>query len=334
MNCKIISSVKLLSEFIVDLNETDNVDSVQISLFDDNLLFSLHGVTDLYINNRYGQFISNVTINNFEKFSLRGKFSEAIYTRNGNIVRITDEQVILITAKGELLSQTLLPLPHSLSITSDGIIYFIIYDRYIYRSTDNGRSWDVVFQLKNDVIQFMVVPTSENDDKIWVRDSDKLHIYCVNWAKSTDVVKWKDVCISYINYRRIDMLSIMMLHDGINNVLLAVRNENLLLLYTVNGEYLGLLPLLYTVNGEYLGLLPLLYTVNGEYLGLLPLLYTVNGEYLGLLPLLYTANGEYLGLLPLLGFEASPTSFAVDRQHNLLFVGCKEARVRVFQFLF
>ena len=150
----------------------------------------------------------------------------------------------------------------------------------------------VVFQLKNDVIQFMVVPTSENSDNIWVRYSDKLHILSVNWEKSIDVVKWKDVCISYINYRRIDLLSGIMSYDGISNVFLAVRNENLILLYAVNGEYLGLLPLVYTVNGE------------------------------------------YLGLLPLLGFEASLTSFAVDRQHNLLFVGCKEARVRVFQFLY
>ena len=276
MSSYINNSVKLLYEFTADLPKTDNVDSVQISLFNDNLLFSCHGVTDLYIYSRYGQSISNVTVNNFGNFSLRGKVIEAIYTLEGNIVFTTDEQVILITAEGELLSQTFLPFPYSLCITSDGVIYLITHDCYIYRSTDNGISWDVVFQLQNDVKQLMVVPTSENSDDIWILESDKLHIYSVNWAKSIDVVKWKDVSITNKCYRRIDLLSSMMSYDGIDKVFLAARNENLLHLYTV--------------------------------------------------------NGEYLGLQKILGLEV--TSFVVDRQHKLLFVGCKGARVRVYQFLY
>ena len=205
-----------------------------LSVFNDKLLVSCGGLSQLFIYSREGRHLSTITINN------NYKLCDATWTPRGNIVYTTyrNNKVNVMSESGQVItSHTQITSPRCLSVSSDDIIYLADSETGVYQSTDDGVSWSLVFKstVGRRCRQVIKVTTDHSDD-FWTLEYSyniKYHlgVYSVDRRRSYDNVTWRDINVTTTDGKH------RLSYDGNMNIFLSDYNNKAVHVLSVNGQY-------------------------------------------------------------------------------------------------
>jgi hypothetical protein len=112
--------------------------------------------------------------------------TDAVWTRRCNIVYTGSDsnKVVLLTQRGNVISQTTISCPYRLSISTDGAIYLTVTDcstgvvytncsAGVYQSTDDGVTWCHVFKVADgwEFWQIVKVSSDSTTQVFWTVDT-------------------------------------------------------------------------------------------------------------------------------------------------------------------
>ena len=211
-----------------------------LSVFNDKLLVSYFGFSQLFIYSREGRHLSTIKTNNNDVLF------DATWTPRGNIVYTTDNsnKVVVMSESGQVITtHTQMTLPWYLSVSSDDIIYLADYKTGVYQSTDDGVSWSLVFKSTDGwhCRPVIKVTTDQSDDFWTLQNSDndcRLRVYSVDRRCSDGIVTWRDINVTTTDGEHIDLSWYSRLsYDGNMNIFLLDHDNKAVHVFSVNGQY-------------------------------------------------------------------------------------------------
>ena len=240
---QLVNSSELVRQFPV--HEKPNI----LSFFGNKLLIGERTGISLDIYNLEGHFLWKI------KLDIIDKIFDAIFTSRGNIMYTTNSntncnhynknchnKVVTITEDGEEINRNLIKLTGRLSISSDGIIYIACYGTGIYRSTDEGQSWNLMGRVFNytdgNLFHLIFKTITDSDDYYWslIRVSDNnLHVYKAKTGVSTvEIIKeFNFVSLDNANTTYNDCF---LTDDGKANILVGLIG-NYVKVFTAEGQF-------------------------------------------------------------------------------------------------
>ena len=160
-----MTSSQLLRNITIDQFEGWNVNI--LSLFNDKLLVSGSGLSQLFIYSREGRHLSTITTSDNDKLC------DATWTPRGNIVYTTldSNKVVVMSESGKVITtHKKMTSPQRLSVSNDDIIYLADWETGVFQSTDDGDSWSLVFKLTDEWHCRQVIKvTTDHSDDFWTR---------------------------------------------------------------------------------------------------------------------------------------------------------------------
>ena len=207
-----MTSFQLLRNLIFIVDQLMDKKANILSVFNDKLLASCAYCSQLLIYSCEGRHLSTITIN--DNYKVR----DATWTPCGNIVYTTwnSNNVVTITESAKVFAiYTPMKSPDLLSVSNDNIIYLADrWERAVYQSKDNGISWSVVFKSndKQHCRQVIKVTTDHRDD-FWTLgyssnyNNHHILVYSADKSRVNDNVTWKNVNVSTIDGKHIDLSS-------------------------------------------------------------------------------------------------------------------------------
>ena len=227
---------QLLQNFTVDQLKDRCVNI--LSVFNDKLLVSRDGLSQLFIYSREGRHLSTITINDNDKLC------DATWTPRGNIVYTTfSNTVVVMSESGKVITTHIQMIsPQCLSVSNDDIIYLADYMTGVYQSTDDGVSWSLVFKSTDGWHCRQVIKvTNDHSDDFWTLEYNKnwqLRVYSVERRRSDGNVTWRDINVptthgKHINLSKYSSLS----YDGNMNIFLSDWFSKTVHVLSVNGQY-------------------------------------------------------------------------------------------------
>ena len=237
--CQSVTSSQLLFNFTVDRLKCWHVNI--LSVFNDKLLVSSGGLSQLFIYSREGRHLSTITTNyNYGLW-------DATWTPRGNIVytKWNSNEVVVMSESGKVITtHTQMTRPRRLSVSYDDIIYLADSKTGVYQSTDDGVSWSLVFKSTDGwhCLQVIKVTTDHSDD-FWTLEynSDNsnchLRVYSVDRRRSDGNVTWRDINVLTTDGKHIDLSSSSLSYDGNINIFLSEYDNKAVHVLSVNGQY-------------------------------------------------------------------------------------------------
>ena len=233
-----MTSSQLLQNFTVDQLKSLGVNI--LSVFNDKLLVSCVGLSQLFIYSREGRHLSTITtINN-------DKLWDATWTPRGNIVYTTcySNKVVVMSESGKVITtHTQMKDPRYLSVSNDDIIYLADYKTGVYQSTDDGVSWSLVFKSTDGWHCWQVIKvTTDHSDDFWtLEESDNnnwhLRVYSVDRRRSDGNVTWRDINVTTTDDKHIDLSGSSLSYDGNMNIFISDYYNKAVHVLSVNGQY-------------------------------------------------------------------------------------------------
>ena len=232
-----MTSSKLLQNFSVDQLEGWFVNI--LSVFNDKFLVSSGGLSQLFIYSK-GRHLSTITINNNDKLR------DATWTPRGNIVYTTydSNKVVVLLESGKIITtHTQMISPRYFSVSNDDIIYLADYETGVYQSTDDGVSWSLVFKSTDEwhCLQVIKVTTDHSDDFWTLQESDNknyhLGVYSVDRRRSDGYVTLRDINVTTIDGKHINLLYSSLSYDGNMNIFLSDYHSKAVHVLSMNGQY-------------------------------------------------------------------------------------------------
>jgi hypothetical protein len=166
-------------------------------------------------------------------------------TRQGNILysKFDSDIVVTMSQSGDVIQQTDVPKPTSLSVSADGVIYLVSGHTSVYQSTDDGLTWSHMFNVSDGwrCAQVIKVSTDNNTDVLWTVEysiADRVLVFTVDKRRAVgDNVSWRDVTLpSHVT----DNLSIDRLaYDGHTSIVVTDRHRRAMHVLSVSGQYEG-----------------------------------------------------------------------------------------------
>ena len=234
-----MTSSQLLLNFTVDQLKGWWFDI--LSVFNNKLLVSGYGLSQLFIYSCEGRHLSIITTNDNDKLC------DATWTPRGNIVYTTwdSNKLVVMSESGEVIAtHTRMTKPRYLSVSSDDIIYLADYRTGVYQSTDDGVSWSLVFKSTDGwyCIQVIKVTTDHSDDFWTLEESDNdsyhLGVYSVDRRRSDGNVTWRDINVPTTDGKHINLShSSRLSYDGNVNIFLSDYHNKAVHVLSVNGQY-------------------------------------------------------------------------------------------------
>ena len=234
-----MTSFQLLQNFAVDQLEDCGVNILLV--FNDKLLVSRYGLSQLFIYSREGRHLSTITTNNYDELW------DATWTPHGNIVYTTcdnSNKVVVMSKSGEVITtHTQMASPRYLSVSNDDIIYLADSQTGVYQSTDDGVSWSLVFKSTDGWHCYHVIKvTTDHSDDFWTLEySDinywHLRVYSVDRRRSDGKLTWRDINVIITDGENIDLSGyIRLLYDGNMNIFLSDYHNKAVHVLSVNGH--------------------------------------------------------------------------------------------------
>ena len=231
-----MTSSQLLQNFTVDQLKGWIVDI--LSVFNDKLLVSRFGLSQLFICSREGSLLSSITINDNDMLR------NATWTPRGNIVYTTySNKVVVISESGKLITtHTQMTSPKYLSTSNNDIIYLADFKKGVCQSTDDCVSWSLVFKSTDGwhCWQEIKVTTDHSDDFWTLEQSDNnwhLRVYSVNRKRSDGNMTWRDINVPTTNGKHINLSNSTLSYDGNMNIFLNDWDNKAVHVLSVNGQY-------------------------------------------------------------------------------------------------
>ena len=233
---KFVMASQPLLNFTVDQLEGYRVNILPV--FNDKLLLSGYGLSQLFIYSHEGRHLSTITINDNDKLY------DAAWTPRGNIVYTTCNcnKVVVMSESGEVIStHTQVTAPQYVSV-SNHIIYLADRETGVYQSTDDGITWNHVFKSTDGWHCWQVIKvTTDHSDDFWTLErSDKnkhLRVYSVNRRHSDGNVTWRDINVPTTDGKPINLLYSSLSYDGNMNIFLSDCHNKAVHVFSVNGQY-------------------------------------------------------------------------------------------------
>ena len=228
---------QLLTNFTVKKLKGWRVDI--LSVFNDKLLVSGGGRSQLFIYSREGRHLSTITTKNNDKLW------DATWTPRGNIVYTTcgySNRVVVMSESGEVIATHKMTELRCLSVSCDDIIY-LADETGVYQSTDDCVSWSLVFKSTDGwhCGQVIKVTTDHSDDFWTLEYSDNnnyhLRVCSVDRRSSDGNVTWRDINVTTTHGEHIDLSGSRLSHDGNMNIFLSDYNNKAVHVLSVNGHY-------------------------------------------------------------------------------------------------
>ena len=208
-------------------------------MFNDKLLVSGGGLSQLFIYSREGRHLSTITTNDNDQLR------DATWTPRGNIVYTTwfSNRVVVMSESGKVITtHTQMTEPRCLSVSYDDIIYLADLETGVYQSTDDGVSWSLVFKSTNrQHCKQVIKVTTDHSDDFWTPEdigiNYHLRVYSVDRRLSDDKVTWRDIYVPTTDGKHIDLSYSSLSYDGNMNIFLSDRYNKAVHVFSVNDEY-------------------------------------------------------------------------------------------------
>ena len=207
-----------------------------LSVLNGQLLVSYHRLSELFIFSRQGRYLSTATT----KYG--DKLCDAAWTPCGNIVytTINSNNVVIISASGKFITQTLMKTPWFISVSLNDI-YFADRKEGVFHSTDDGFSWKLVFKPTDGWSCWQAIKvTTEHYDDFWTleeKGTDRhLRVYSVDKRVCENNVTWRDIDVNEKSGKRINLLFSRLEYDGNTNIFLSDYNQAVHV-FSTNGQY-------------------------------------------------------------------------------------------------
>ena len=209
-----------------------------LAVFNDKLLVSSKGLSQLYIYNR--DHLTTITI--------RDTLYDATWTPQGNIMytSVHSDVIVVMSESGEgIFKHTKIPTPRYLSVSCDSKTYVTALLTGLYQSTDDGASWSLIFRSRNGWLCFQVIKVNtEHSDDYWTVECDnqglseqlELSVYSVNRNSYDGKVTRKKVRVSS-SKGPINVYYSGLSYDCNKNIFLSEMNYNAVHMLLVNGTY-------------------------------------------------------------------------------------------------
>ena len=220
-----------------------------MSVFNDKLIASSQGHTDLFVYSHDGQFqLLNITTND--------TLIDATWTPRGNIVYTTfSKLVVWLPGTGGNTRITRTGDCSFLSMSND-TIYLADSETGVYYSTDDGLSWNHVFNSTDGWSIWQVIKVTYNHNvAFWALEYHKssvinrLHEYSVvkesvannttwnNLKITTNYSKARDINITKPDGKRINLKASTLAYDGSTKVFLLENIGETIHVFSVSGLY-------------------------------------------------------------------------------------------------
>ena len=212
----------------------------KLSVFNDKLLVSRVGLSQLFIYSREGRHLSTITTNNNDRLY------DATWTPRGNIVYTTCEnnRVVVMSESGKVITtHTQITEPQWLSVSNDDIIYLADSHTGVYQSTDDGVSWSLVFKSTGGWhCEQVIKVTNDHSDDFWTKkysdnNSYHLRVYSVDRRRSDGNVTWRDINVPTTDGKHINLSCSSLSYDGKVNIFLSDCDNKAVHVLSVNGQY-------------------------------------------------------------------------------------------------
>ena len=210
-----------------------------LSVFNDKLLISCAGLSELYIINREGRYLATITSGKTEKLR------DASWTPQGNIVYLTHrDRVVVMLESGKVIARTHMINLKSLSVSTDNKIYLAVSTKGVYQLLEDGARWSLVFRPTDGWCCCQTIKvTNELYDDFWTLERQDgtshchhLRVYSVRKRRPHDNVTWRDIILPPdVVLNHASELS----YDGNMNILLHNHFTPAIHMLAVNGEYQG-----------------------------------------------------------------------------------------------
>jgi hypothetical protein len=134
----------------------------------------------------------------------REQFYDAVITPNGELLYSTKKKNLCLMILGKTASKVKSGITGYFSVSNDDVIYIADPHSGVFKSSDDGKTWQLVFKLPDNshqCIQAVKVSTNKQAEVFWVRESSTsnitlLRIYILNTQPTTDnKVTWRDVTL-------------------------------------------------------------------------------------------------------------------------------------------
>ena len=200
-----------------------------MSVMNEKLLIGRSGGRSLFVCEETGKYIEKINIKNF---------NDAIWTRNGNIVianGAANNIVLYSTFEKKIIHETQMKKPLMFSVFNKSI-FLADSESGVFQSTDDGITWNLVFQISDKAAgwqcwQMIVADAKDSVFNYWVCEKNKELYRLRIYASKTLQVKDLDVSV-YVNLK-----TAYMAFDGKSSVLLCDNEKCLIHIFSISGEY-------------------------------------------------------------------------------------------------
>ena len=206
-----------------------------LSVFNEKLLVSSYRLSQFFIYSEEGSHLSTITINDNDKLR------DATWTSRGNIVYTTySNKVVVMSESGKVITtHTQITEPRYLSVSND-VIYLADKKTGVHQSTDDGVSWNIVFNSIDGWHCWQVIKvTTNHSDDFWTlgtsnNSNHHLRVYSVVKRRSEAL---RDINIPSTDGKNIDLLQSSLSYDGNMSIFLSDYFNKAVHVLSVNGQY-------------------------------------------------------------------------------------------------
>ena len=167
---------------------------------------------------------------------------DATWTPHGNIVytTLTDMAVMVISESGNVITtHKQMERPWYFSVSSDDVIYLVDAKAGVYRTTDNGLSWSLLFKSPDKWgCQEVIKVTTDKSDDFWtVKESYANYLFRVYQRRPDGSATWRDINYPTTVGKPIDFSGSRLSYDGDMNIFVSEKYEKAVYVWSVNGQY-------------------------------------------------------------------------------------------------
>ena len=243
-----VTSSQLLLNFTVDQLRQFKYVNI-LSVFNDKLLVSCVFNSNLFIFSREGHHLSTIPTDKNDKLR------DATWTPRDNIVyaAFNSSKVVVMSKSGKVIStHTHMTKPMYFSV-SDDTIYLADLQTGVYKTADDGISWNLIFISTYGRRCFLVIKvkiSTEQRDDYWTLEKDKgnntyLRVYSVNSSytimdrkRNDNYVIWRDIKVFTANGLQFTKFEHSCLsRDGTANIFFSDVYKNDFYMLPTNCQY-------------------------------------------------------------------------------------------------